>query len=163
MKPTYARVMESGESQPSELIEKFLDLFRRELSEPEYYLDPRESLQSECLAGVKLLFNALKRSGSELPTGPLQQLYTAGFDEDQVWEEVQLTNEPAMRRLCANVEALLGSALQLLATTQTEDEEDIVIGVEETEEESSASEEVMNTQSDGGFFLQCCCQSMSLT
>ena len=148
-------IMESGGSQPRELVEKtknLLDLFKRELMDPEYYLDPRESLPSECLAGVKLLFNALKSSGSELPTGPLQQLYTAGLDEDQVWEEVQLTNEPAMRRLCAIVEGLLGSALQLLATTQAADEEDIVTGVEGTEEESSDSEEVMSTQSDGGCF-----------
>lgn len=143
--------MES-DSQPRELVEKtkkLLDLFRRVLREPEYYLDPRESLQSECLDGVKLLFNAIRSSGSELPTGPLQQLYTEGFDEDQVWEEVQLTNEPALRRLCATVEGLLGSALQLLATTQPADEES---GVEGTEEESCDSEEVMSTHSDGGCF-----------
>lgn len=149
--------MESGircESQPLENTHKFLNLFRRELSEPEYYLDPRESLRSECLVGVKLLFSCLKQSSSELPTGPLQQLYTAGFDEDQVWEEVQLVNEPAICRLSATVEGL-GPGLQLLATKQAiEEGEDkhILNSVEETEEKSNDSEEVLSTCSDGESF-----------
>lgn len=154
--------MESGarcENQSLELVEntkEFLNLFRRELSEPEYYLDPRDSLRSKCLVGVKLFFSCLKQISSDLPTGPLQQLYTAGFDEDQIWEEVQLVNEPAVCRLSATVEGL-GPGLQLLATQQaTQEMEDkhILNSAEEAEEKSNDSEEVLSTCSDGESFSE---------
>lgn len=131
---------------------RFLDLFRRELSEPEYYLEPCETLRCECLAGVKLLFSCLKLSGGALPTGPLQQVYTEGFDEDQVWEEVQLANEPALQRLCAVVEGL-GAELHLVAAQESTEEEerergDVLSSGEEGEEE------VQSTGSEGAYHLQ---------
>lgn len=83
-----------------EVAERLLESFKEELNEPERYLDPSEALRAGCLAGVECLFGCLKRScGGSLPTGPLERLYTEHFDEEQVWEEVQLANEPALRRL----------------------------------------------------------------
>ena len=78
---------------------RFLLSFRRELRDAEQYLEPNEGLRAGCLSGVLCVFNCLKKSGGSLPTGPLEQLYTDEFDEDQVWEELQLVNEPALRRL----------------------------------------------------------------
>ena len=97
--------------------EQFLDLFKRELSVPAGYLEPSEALRTGCLAGVELVFGSLKRSSGALPTGPLERLYTAAFDEEQVWEEVELANEPAVRRLREVVDGLeaRGPGLELLA------------------------------------------------
>jgi hypothetical protein len=89
---------DSPSRRAAEDAKRFLSVFRKELSQPEFYA---------------------KRSGGALPTGPLQQLYTADFDEDQVWEEVQLTNEPAVSSLCDVVGGMeAGLQLVTLALSQ---------------------------------------------
>ena len=125
---------------PVESAKTFLNLFRAELNEAELYLEPTKTLKAECLAGVEPLFSCLRESSA--PSGPLSQLYTAGFDEDQIWEEIQLTNGPALLYLHSMVEGLRPE-LQLLATEQEEGEDE---GESEEEEMSSVIEE----QSDGG-------------
>ena len=143
--------------------EQFLDLFKRELSVPEGYLEPSEALRTGCLAGVELVFGSLKRSGGALPTGPLERLYTAAFDEEQVWEEVELANEPAVRRLREVVDGLeaRGPGLELLAlgdeAGQREEEEGESVSesdqlsevCESKEEEKEEEEEEEESTTDG--------------
>ena len=117
---------DSPSRRAAEDAKRFLSVFRKELSQPEFYLESNEALKMKCLAGVKVLFTYAKRSGGALPTGPLQQLYTADFDEDQVWEEVQLTNEPAVSSLC-DVVGGMEAGLQLV----TAEEEGERVGKEE--------------------------------
>ena len=71
------------------------------LQDPVAYLDTSEELQSSCLCGVKVLFELCKKyaENSLVPTGPLTELCTDGFYNDDVWEQLELLNDPALRQL----------------------------------------------------------------
>ena len=107
---------------------KFLEDFEAHLSNPEDYLNPTPELRARCLAGVKTLFDALQKycrdTNSQanssihksrvgktkkltpIPTGPLPELYVEGFDVDQIWEQIQLVNEPLLAHLTKQVEKI---------------------------------------------------------
>ena len=86
-------------SQAKALLMEVLAEFESSLSDPLLYLEPSSHLSEICLRGVKSTFDLCKLHGETLPTGPLTELYTEGFDNDQIWEELQLMNEPALKRL----------------------------------------------------------------
>lgn len=81
-------------------VTEFLAEFRSTLSAPESYLNPSPELSSKCLIGLKTVFDFYKKcseNGSvKIPTGPLSELFTEGFDNEQIWEEIQLVNEPVI-------------------------------------------------------------------
>ena len=86
--------------------EKFLAEFESDLSAPESYLQPSDHLRDRCLNGVKTVFDFYKKccketlsTGLKVPTGPLTELYTDGFDNEQIWEEIELLNEPVLKCL----------------------------------------------------------------
>lgn len=106
---------------------KFLEDFEAHLSRPEDYLDPTPELKAHCLAGVKTVFDLLQKrcrratNGRDqgtnsakakkpkttvVPSGPLQELYVDGFDLDQIWEQIQLVNEPLIAHLTKQVEKI---------------------------------------------------------
>ena len=103
---------------------QLLEEFEAHLSTPEDYLNPSPELRSRCLAGVKTIFDflqkhcreaprtsaaegkKLKASGSLVPTGPLSELYVEGFDADQIWEQIQLVNEPMLEYLSKQVDKI---------------------------------------------------------
>ena len=134
----------------AEDAKRFLSVFRKELSQPELYLEPSNALKAKCLAGVKLLFTCVKQGGGGLPTGPLHQLYTADFDADQVWEELQLANEPAMNSLCGVVEGM-EAGLQLVVAEEEAGEEE---GEEEGDiiEDKESVAEMQSADSGGVFY-----------
>ena len=49
------------------------------------------------------MFNFYKsqaeRLSLEVPTGPLNELCIEGFDNEQIWAEIELLNEPALKSL----------------------------------------------------------------
>ena len=89
--------------------EDFLLSFQTDLSDPLVYLEPSSRLEEYFLRGLRTVFGLCKGSRS-LQTGPLPELYTEGFDNDQIWEEVQLLNEPALGQLRKVVHKVSGQA-----------------------------------------------------
>lgn len=102
---------------------KLLEDFETRLSNPEDYLNPTPELRARCLAGVKTLFDALQKrcrdavvdeksqiskakKPNAVPTGPLSELYVEGFNIDQIWEQIQLVNEPLIGHLTKQVEKM---------------------------------------------------------
>ena len=98
---------------------QFLEEFEAHLSTPEDYLNPSPELRSRCLAGVKTVFDLLQKHSREMrtsastgakmvsvPTGPLSELYVEGFDTDQIWEQIQLVNEPMLAYLSKQVDMI---------------------------------------------------------
>ena len=142
--------MDVGDREATKIANRVLNKFRRDLSAPELYLEPSQSLQSGCLSGCEHLFRCLRQSAGQLPVGPLQQLYTADFDEDQVWEEVQLTNEPALVSL-SRVVRRLRPGMQLVTREQEKEEEDEEEeGQEEVEEDAGEVEREEEEEDEGG-------------
>jgi len=86
--------------------------FQAELSDPLVYLEPSSRLDECFLRGMRTVFNMCKGT-SNLQTGPLPELYTEGFDNDQIWEEVQLLNEPALGQLSKVVRKVSSQAGRL--------------------------------------------------
>ena len=119
---------------------RVLTKFREDLSAPELYLEPSQSVRDDCLSAVEMLFRCLRQAAGPLPVGPLQQLYTAEFDESQVWEEVQLTNEPALAYL-EHVLRGLRPGMQLVARDAEEEQQKEEEETEEEEREDEAEEE----------------------
>ncbi len=97
-------------------IEEFASSFEANLSAPVSYLQPSEQLKDVCVDGVKKLFDFYKSWSSDaqlsVPTGPLSELYTEDFDNEQIWAEIELMNEPVLKSLRKH--------LRRLSTTTTE-------------------------------------------
>ena len=103
-------------------MEKFLSNFRDDLIKPENYLNPSEETRAKTLAGLKRLFSLYQKFAREdlrrlsnlggfepISTGPLRELYTDGLDSDQVWEQIQMLNEPVVQGLTPMADAIAKS------------------------------------------------------
>ena len=122
-----------------ELARSVLSSFRQDLSAAELYLEPSGSLRADCLARVTELFRCMQASAGRLAVGPLPKLYTADFDEDQVWEELQLVNEPALVSVRRAVERLQ-HGLQVYPRELAGEEEKEEVGSTTHEEEQPEEE-----------------------
>lgn len=140
---------------------QFLEEFEAHLSTPEDYLNPSPELRSRCLAGVKTAFDLLQkhcratdsrearsgaegknaaRSGLGVPTGPLSELYVEGFDADQIWEQIQLVNEPMLAYLSKQVEKICHWDLKKL--TQGDDRHKMKVALSDSESGSDGMGEL---------------------
>lgn len=109
--------------------EKFLAEFESDLSSPESYLQPSDHLRARCLHGVKTVFDFYKKcchetlsTGLKVPTGPLTELYTDGFDNEQIWEEIELLNDPVLKSLKKHVRKM--STWDVFGNKRTSDRAD---------------------------------------
>ncbi len=88
-------------------MEELVTRVKASLSNPLSYLQPTEQLRSSCVDGAKTLFDFYKSQTAgfklNVPTGPLSELYTDGFDNEQVWAEIELMNEPVLKSLKKHV------------------------------------------------------------
>lgn len=118
-------------------MEDFLTDFGTYLANPESYENPTEDLKVKSLAGLKKVFDYYQKFAREslqqletkggckhVSTGPLTELYTEGLDEDQIWEQIQLVNEPVIKGLTpvvANLTSMLreGSFRLLINSDKT--------------------------------------------
>ena len=84
-------------------MEEFSTTFEATLSDPLSYLQPSEKLKTSCVNGVKKLFDFYKNwsanTSLNVPTGPLSELYIDDFDNEQIWAEIELMNEPVLKNL----------------------------------------------------------------
>ena len=82
------------------VISSFEDAF----DHPELYLKPPTSLHKNTLIAIKQIFDFCKRDElrgkrSVASTCPLQELLIENFDDEQIWQEIELQNTPLMRGL----------------------------------------------------------------
>lgn len=81
-----------------------------------------------------LLFFLLFGSGA---FGPLSELYVDGFDDEQVWEEIQLTNKPFFEFLNQRVRTMATWRVSLCEIIPEGDGDDRDDGFEDTLKEES--------------------------
>ena len=86
---------------------------------------------------TKDLFDSLNQNHA-LPgvTGSLPELYTEGFDEEQIWQQLELHNEPCYKILMKNVAKLLTGKDEKLTFYKVDVQAD-----DEEEEENSENDE----------------------
>jgi U3 small nucleolar RNA-associated protein MPP10 len=74
---------------------------------PESFYEPKPELYETLIGATTLLYNATKQSEPEINLfGPFDELITAGFDLDQVWEEIQLLNSGVLNFVDQSLENL---------------------------------------------------------
>ena len=79
-------------------------------------------------------------------TGSLPELYTEGFDEEQIWQQLELHNEPSFKILMKNVAKLLTGKDKKLSfykvEVQTDDEEQEEDGSENEQDKDSVASDL---------------------
>lgn len=115
------------------------------LSCPDFFVSVQAAANSKFRAITKDLFDSVNGNFA-LPglTGSLPQLYTEGFDEEQIWQQLELHNEPSFKILMKNVAKLLTGKDKKLSFYKVEvqadeEEEDVQNGKEHEEEEDKDS------------------------
>ena len=78
-------------------MDNLLQQFEVCLNRPENYLGGSVELRNNCLSLNEELFSYCHDESGRFPTGPLCTLHTKGFDNEQVWEQIQLLNEPTIK------------------------------------------------------------------
>ena len=78
--------------------------FESVFGHPESYLKPPAILQKNTLSAIKQIFDFCKKdelSGTRslASTCPLQELLVENFDDEQIWQEIELQNTPLLRVL----------------------------------------------------------------
>jgi len=76
-------------------MQRLLQQFEVHLSRPERYLIGSDELKSKCLELNQELFS--RCNSGRFPAGPLTTLHAKRFDNDQVWEQIQLLNRPTVK------------------------------------------------------------------
>ena len=104
-------------------MDQLSSTFRSVLSNPEYYLDPTERMRETCLQSTKHVYAICKASAAGIPTGPLAELYTEGFDIEQVWEQLQLLNVPLLSHVSKEVDKV-GQTVDFTLLSQSAEESD---------------------------------------
>ena len=95
-----------------------LSEFESVSSQPESYLKPPTNLQENTLSAIKQIFDFCKKdelSGTRslASTCPLQELLVENFDDEQIWQEIELQNTPLLRVLKQDVLSLKENVDQL--------------------------------------------------
>ena len=93
-----------------ENLRSVISSFQALVDNPEVYLNPSDSLSKDTAHAVKVLFDFAKRDelqgGRHATTCPLQQLLVDNFDDEQIWQEIELQNEPVLSSLATEVSGL---------------------------------------------------------
>ena len=95
-----------------QLSEQFEDLY----SHPDSYLDPPEGLHKELVSHSKTLYDFMKTyesSYASASNNSLRELLVSGFDDEQIWQEIQLQNNPCLAYLRKNIKGIATSHISL--------------------------------------------------
>merc|ERR1712071_168041 len=134
-------------------IKTLVDLdskFRRATAKPENFLSVQKALLSKFINATKTFYDyGNKESPIKGISGILPELYTEGFDEGQVWQQLELHHKSA-EELMTKVVAKLGFHKNHMALVKTTREEvpEVVEEIEKDEESGSELSDIPDV-SDG--------------
>ena len=101
---------------PSPSMSPVLSIVRSHLSEPQSFLSPAEYTYKHCIDALRNTFNLAVSLHSNSSTSSLAQLYTQGFDQEQIWQQLELWNLPTCQHLVCDVQQLLTADIQIIPT-----------------------------------------------
>lgn len=132
-------------------MDNLLQRFEICFSSPEDYLDGSVELRNNCLHLNEELFSYCYDKTGRFPTGPLCILHTKGFDNEQIWEQIQLLNEPTIKYAKKKIKEIANMKICTIDTEPMENgnemEDDDEVGPlddndEENEEDDCQSDDV---------------------
>nr|CAG4641022.1 EOG090X09DZ [Eulimnadia texana] len=151
------------------LVTNVLNKFSEATSNPEKFLSVQEGLYEQFKHVTKSLYdkgiNTLKNDkiSAKINTTVLPELLVEGFDEEQIWQELELNNEASYNRLLQRVSKLVSSRTLSLkktpkAVTVKEPADDEEEKAEESDNDSIASKVTLDEDEeeddDDGFGSQ---------
>lgn len=133
-------------------MDKLLQQFEICFNSPEDYLDGSVELRNSCLNLNEELFSYCHDKTGRFPTGPLCVLHTKGFDNEQVWEQIELLNEPTIKYAKKKVKEIANMKTDPVVTDSVNDGDegakplnDSDGNVEESEESDYYSDHLDNS------------------
>ncbi|KAF5895631.1 U3 small nucleolar ribonucleoprotein MPP10-like, partial [Clarias magur] len=125
----------------SDTLEKCLQLLNSGTAQPELFLNVQDDLATDFTSLTKTLYdlhNAHKLNGWK--GSPLTQLVVENFDEEQIWQELELQNTAVLRHFESAVsKAVTDETLTLLE--EESEEEDDEQGMQDDDNEDDDDEE----------------------
>nr|SVE88125.1 EOG090X09DZ [Daphnia similis] len=135
------------------LVDRVLNEFTAVTTKPESFLSVQTAANTKFKAITKDLYDYVNRNFTlQGLTRSLPQLYIDGFDEEQIWQQLELHNEPCFNILVKNVAKLLSGKDKKLTFYKVEVQANEV-EEEENEKENENEEDKDSFASDLSFKL----------
>ncbi|XP_049327267.1 U3 small nucleolar ribonucleoprotein protein MPP10 [Astyanax mexicanus] len=123
-------------------LETCLEVLERSAALPERFLRLQDALASDFTALTKTLYDLHKSQPQAGSTGsPLDQLVVENFDEEQIWQELELQNSTVIQHFEEAVGQAVADDTLTIITEEEEDEEDEGDGENGDDEELEDDEE----------------------
>lgn len=89
-------------------LDRLTKQFDKICSNPETFLDPQTNLSNEFISSSKYLYDFMKEFESNYTKrgNSLQELLVTGFDNEQIWQQIELQNNNFVKLSRNNVKAL---------------------------------------------------------
>ncbi|KAI8483331.1 u3 small nucleolar ribonucleoprotein MPP10 [Branchiostoma belcheri] len=122
-------------------------------SKLENFLSAQPDVASTFKSTTKQLYDFVKQSENKTNPlkGPLAELIVSNFDDEQIWQEVELQNDPLLKRLVkdvAKIKKRKGETLSLLPEPQSSSEEEEVKEDDLNEFEDKEDERTLEDEND---------------
>ncbi|XP_051004635.1 U3 small nucleolar ribonucleoprotein protein MPP10 [Acomys russatus] len=133
-------------------LERCLREFRKATSRPECFLTIQNGLASNFTSLTKVLydFNKILETG-RFSGSPLQKLAINGFDDEQIWQQLELQNEPILQHFQKAVsEAIEDEDISLLPESEDEECEEDALEMEADSQENLETDVEEEQLSDVG-------------
>ncbi|XP_052417808.1 U3 small nucleolar ribonucleoprotein protein MPP10 [Carassius gibelio] len=124
------------------MLESCLQLLNSDTAHPELFLSVQDALARDFKSLTKTLYDLHKaHEPADCKGSPLEQLVIENFDEEQIWQELELQNDALLTHFEQAVEqAVTDDTITFFKDTEEEDEE------EEEEEEEEDDVDIDNRE-----------------
>ncbi|XP_062845859.1 U3 small nucleolar ribonucleoprotein protein MPP10 [Trichomycterus rosablanca] len=114
---------QGSESDP---LHECLQLLKSSTAQPDLFLSVQDGLAADFTSLTKDLYDLHKAEKLDVWKGsPLEQLMVKNFDEEQIWQELELQNSAVLSQFESAVDVAIGDdALTLLEDSEEEEEEE---------------------------------------
>ncbi|XP_032089230.1 U3 small nucleolar ribonucleoprotein protein MPP10 [Thamnophis elegans] len=138
---------------PRQRLDTCLALLGAAAGRPEQFLSVQEGLAAEFLTLTKTLYDFHHALRGEIVAGsPLEQLVVEDFDEEQIWQQLELQNHAVLgslkKAVARNVEDEENGVLSLLPDVEEDEEDEAGDGEEDMGAEDEAGKEASSSHSE---------------
>ncbi|XP_034265306.1 U3 small nucleolar ribonucleoprotein protein MPP10 [Pantherophis guttatus] len=138
---------------PRQRLDTCLELLGAAAGRPEQFLSVQDGLAADFVALTKALYDFHHALQGETVAGsPLEQLVVENFDEEQIWQQLELQNHAVLgslkKAVARNVEDEGKGLLSLLPDIEEEEEDEAGDGEEDMDTEDQAEMEPSSSHSE---------------
>uniref|UniRef100_A0A8C9VR23 U3 small nucleolar ribonucleoprotein protein MPP10 n=1 Tax=Scleropages formosus TaxID=113540 RepID=A0A8C9VR23_SCLFO len=130
-------------------LEECMKILNKSTADPEHFLSLQDEVASDFTALTKTLYDLHKAHKPGCMKGsPLEQLVIENFDEEQIWQELELQNMPVLMHFKHMIrQATEDMEISVIEEEEVSDEDDVVDG-QELNLEMEASEDDLEEEEE---------------